>query len=133
MKPRFRAAQPDRDALLQSFLKATGTGELKDLVTLLTEDVILHADGGGKGKAVPQKVHGADKVARGVLGGLKRLVPSGLVRKLAYINGEPGLINYLHGEPHSVLTVEVQDGRISSIYVITNPEKLRHLAALPRP
>src|SRR4051794_22494472 len=40
MQPRFRAAQPDRDALLESFLKATETGEMKDLVKLLTEDVV---------------------------------------------------------------------------------------------
>jgi len=130
VKPRFRAAEPDRDALLDSFLKATGTGEMKDLVELLADDVVLHADGGGRGIAVPQKIHGADKVARGVLGGLKRLVPSGLVRKLAYINGEPGLINYLNGQPHSVLTIESREGRIRSIYVITSPQKLLHVPSL---
>jgi RNA polymerase sigma-70 factor (ECF subfamily) len=130
MQPRFRPAQPDRDALLESFLKATGTGEMKDLLKLLTEDVVLRSDGGGKGIAVPREVHGVDKVARGVLGGLKRLVPSGLVRRLAHINGEPGLINYLDGHPHSVLTISVRNGRISSIYVITNPEKLRHLPSM---
>lgn len=130
MQPRFRGAQPDRDELLESFLKATGTGDMKDLVNLLTEDVVLHADGGAKGIAVPKEVYGADKVARGVLGGLRRLVPGGLVRKLVHINGHPGLINYLNGEPHSVLTIEVREGRISSIYVITNPEKLRNLPSL---
>ena len=133
MQPRFRPAQPDRDALLESFLKATGTGEMKDLLKLLTDDVVLRSDGGGKGVAVPSEVYGVDKVARGVLGGLKRLVPSGLIRKLAHINGEPGVINYLDGEPHSVLTIAVRDGRISSIYVITNPDKLRHLPSIASP
>jgi RNA polymerase sigma-70 factor (ECF subfamily) len=100
------------------------------LLKLLTNDVVLRSDGGGKAVAVPNEVFGADKVGRGVLGGLARLVPDSLVRRLARINGEPGLINYLDGKPHSVLTIDTQDNRISAIYVVTNPDKLKHLPSL---
>jgi RNA polymerase sigma-70 factor (ECF subfamily) len=100
------------------------------LIDLLSKDVVLHSDGGGKAIAVPNEVRGADNVARGILGGLKRLVPKTLVRKLAQINGEPGLVNYLNGRPHSVLTIDVDGDRIRAIYVITNPEKLAHLPSL---
>jgi RNA polymerase sigma-70 factor (ECF subfamily) len=129
-RPRFVATKPTRDDLLASFLEAIGTGEMHGLIDLLSKDVVLHSDGGGKAIAVPNEVHGADKVARGILGGLKRLVPRTLVRKLAQINGEPGLVNYLNGKPHSVLTIDVDGDRIRAIYVITNPEKLAHLPSL---
>lgn len=130
LRPRFKVAEPDRGALLENFLKATGTGEMAGLLSLLTEDVVLRSDGGGKAVAVPNEVRGAERVSRGILGGLGRLVPKSLVRRLARINGEPGLINYLDGRPHSVVTIDTQGNRISAIYVITNPDKLRHLPLL---
>jgi RNA polymerase sigma-70 factor (ECF subfamily) len=130
MRPRFQAAKPKRDDLLARFLEAIGTGEMAGLLNLLAKDVILHSDGGGKAVAVPNEVHGHGNVARGILGGLKRLVPRTLVRRLAQINGEPGLVNYLDGKPHSVLTIDVEGNHIRAIYVITNPVKLAHLLPL---
>lgn len=130
LRPRFQAAKPDRGALLEGFLKATETGEMTALLNLLADDVALRSDGGGKGIAVPNEVRGAQNVSRGILGGLARLVPRSLIRKLARINGEPGLINYLDGKPHSVLIIDARDNRISNIYIITNPDKLRHLPLL---
>jgi RNA polymerase sigma-70 factor, ECF subfamily len=130
MRPRFRTPPQKRDALMESFLAAINTGAMDGLMILLTEDVVLHSDGGGKGVAVPNLVRGIDKVARGILGSLDRLVPKNLVWTLTGINGQPGLINYLDGVPHSVLTIDIKGDRIQAIYVITNPEKLSHLPEL---
>lgn len=130
MRPRFEAHEQKRKDLLEQFLAATGTGEMNGLVDLLAEDVVLHSDGGGKGIAVPNEVRGAEKVSRGIIGSLKRFVPETLVRRLAHINGKPGLINYLDGKPHSVLTIDVAGNRIQAIYIVTNPEKLSHLPPL---
>jgi len=69
-------------------------------------------------------------VARGILGSLDRLVPKNLVWTLTGINGQTGLINYLDGVPHSVLTIDIKGDRIQAIYVITNPEKLSRLPEL---
>jgi RNA polymerase sigma-70 factor (ECF subfamily) len=130
MRPRFRTPPQKRDALMESFLAAINTGAMDGLMILLTEDVVLHSDGGGKGVAVPNLVRGIDKVARGILGSLDRLVPKNLVWTLTGINGQPGLINYLDGVPHSVLTIDTKGDRIQAIYVITNPEKLSRLPEL---
>jgi len=130
MRPRFRTPPQKRDALMESFLAAINTGAMDGLMILLTEDVVLHSDGGGKGVAVPNLVRGIDKVARGILGSLDRLVPKNLVWTLTDINGQPGLINYLDGVPHSVLTIDIKGDRIQAIYVITNPEKLSRLPEL---
>jgi RNA polymerase sigma-70 factor, ECF subfamily len=130
MRPRFKASAGKQTDLFEQFLKAVETGEMSGLIELLSKDVVLHSDGGGKAVAVPNEVRGADKVARGILGGLQRLVPKTLVRKLVRINGAPGLVNYLQGKPHSVLTLDIQDGRIREIYIVTNPEKLFHIPPL---
>jgi RNA polymerase sigma-70 factor (ECF subfamily) len=130
MRPRFGASERKRTDLFERFLEAVGTGEMSGLVDLLAKDVVLHSDGGGKGVAVPNEVRGAAKVARGILGGLARLVPQNLVRRLVHINGAPGVINYLNGKPHSVMTLDVRDGLIREIFIMTNPEKLSHIPAL---
>jgi len=130
MRPRFAVPECKRRDLFDRFLEAVGTGEMGGLIDLLAKDVVLHSDGGGKGVAVPNEVRGADRVARGILGGLQRLVPRNLVRRLGHINGSPGVINYLEGKPHSVLTLEIRDGLIREIFVITNPEKLSHIPPL---
>ena len=129
MRPRFRTPPKKRHDLMESFLSAINTGEMEGLMNTLAEDVELHADGGGKGLAVPNVVRGIDKVTRGILGSLDRLVPKNLVWTVTDINGQPGLINYLDGVPHSVLTIDTKDDRIQTIYVITNPEKLARLPA----
>jgi RNA polymerase sigma-70 factor (ECF subfamily) len=130
LRPRFETSEQKQNDLLQSFLKAVETGETEGLVALLSNDVVLHSDGGGKAAAVPNPVRGAGNVARGILGGLRRFVPKTLVRRLVRINGEPGVVNYLNGKPHSVLTLDAAGGRIRAIYVVTNPEKLSHLPEL---
>jgi RNA polymerase sigma-70 factor (ECF subfamily) len=130
LRPRFETSEQKQNDLLQSFLKAVETGETEALVALLSNDVVLHSDGGGKAVAVPNPVRGAGNVARGILGGLRRFVPKTLVRRLVRINGEPGVVNYQNGKPHSVLTLDAAGGRIRAIYVVTNPEKLSHLPEL---
>ncbi|HMF65159.1 MAG TPA: RNA polymerase sigma-70 factor [Edaphobacter sp.] len=131
MRPRFVTSERKQSDLFDRFLNAVRTGEMEGLVDLLSKDVVLHSDGGGKAIAVPNIVHGADNVARGILGALRKIVPKTLVRQLALVNGEPGLVNYLNGKPHSVLTIDIADARIRAIYILTNPEKLSHLPDLP--
>jgi RNA polymerase sigma-70 factor (ECF subfamily) len=130
MRPRFKASARKQSDLLDHFLKAAESGDLDGLVALLSRDVVLHSDGGGKAIAVPNLVHGADKVARGVVGALRKLVPKEVVRRMTQINGAPGVVSYLNGKPFSVFTLDTIDGRIRAIYLVTNPEKLAHLPEL---
>ena len=134
MTPRFAASRRKQTELLERFLRATGSGDMDGLLDLLSADVVLYADGGGKGPAVPNAIHGADKVARGILGGLDKLVPKRVVRRIVEVNGQPGVAGYLDGKPFSVITLEGEgdDGTtgrttIRAIYMVTNPEKLSRL------
>ena len=128
--PRFRASAREHDDLLERFRQATGSGDMDRLLALLSRDVVLHADGGGKATAVPNLIHGSERVARAIVRGLNKLVPGNLVQRIVQINGASGVVNYYpNGQPHSVLTLDVTAGRIRAIYILTNPEKLVHLPA----
>ena len=133
VRPRFDTSPRQREELLRQFLDATSNGDLDGLVALLSSEVVLHTDGGGKAAAVPNLVYGPDNVARAILGGLKKLVPRNLIRRVAQINGEPGVVSYIDGRPYSVFTMDIADGRVRNIYIVTNPEKLAHLNPLPPP
>jgi RNA polymerase sigma-70 factor (ECF subfamily) len=130
MRPRFKASSRKQNDLLERFLQAATNGDMDGLLALLSSDVELHSDGGGKAIAVPNLIHGAEKVARGVLGALKKLVPKEVVRRRAQINGAPGLVSYLNGKPFSVVTFDATEHRIRAIYIVTNPEKLAHMPDL---
>ena len=130
-RPRFEASQEQHESLLQQFVEAASRGDLDGLVALLSKDAILRSDGGGKAPALPQPVAGAANVARAILGGMRKLVPRNLISRVAQINGRPGVVSYLHGRPFAVMTIDVADGSIERIYIVSNPEKLAHIPGLP--
>jgi RNA polymerase sigma-70 factor (ECF subfamily) len=131
LRPRFKASAQKQNDLLERFIQATRSGDMDGLVALLSSDVVLHSDSGGKAIALPNLIHGADNVARGILGGLKKHVPSTLMRRIMPINGASAVVSYLNGQPHSVLSLDVTDGHIWGIYIVTNPDKLTRLPAAP--
>lgn len=135
MRPRFKASAAKRHALLERFVRATSSGDLDGLIAVLTEDVVLYTDGGGKAAAVPNLIHGANNVARAiVLGGAKFRPKEGVVSRLVLVNGGPGIVSYLAERPLSVFAMDAREERISAIYFVTNPDKLSHippLAAFP--
>jgi RNA polymerase sigma-70 factor (ECF subfamily) len=126
-RPRFDTSLEERESLMKEFMQATAAGDLQRLVSMLSKDVILHSDGGGKGPALPKQILGAEKVARAMVGGSRKLVPRTLVTQMRQINGELGAVSYLDGRPHSVFTVDIIGGHIRNIYILSNPEKLAHL------
>jgi RNA polymerase sigma-70 factor (ECF subfamily) len=131
MRPRFDASIDEQHELLRAFLEATSTGNLSGLVALLATDAGLHSDGGGRAPAVPNLVSGAEKVARAILGGVQKLTPPNLALRMTVVNGAPGVVSYLDGRPFSVLTLDIRHGHIQTIYIVTNPDKLAHIPALP--
>lgn len=129
-RPRFDASLEEREELLRTFSEATLRGDLDGLVALLSREAVFYSDGGGKAPALPKPIYGAENIARGILEGVKRLVPKNLVRRFVEINGQPGIVTYLEGTPFSVFTLYIAEGRVSQVYVITNPEKLKRLPLL---
>ncbi len=130
-RPRFDPSPQQCERLLQQFLETTSRGDMEGLLALLSNEIVLYADGGGKATAVPNPIYGPDRVARFLFGARRKFVPDSVVRRVAQINGQPGIVAYLDGRPFGVLTIDVRDGRIRNIYIVRNPEKLERLPILP--
>jgi RNA polymerase sigma-70 factor (ECF subfamily) len=123
-RPRFPASPQIHQQLLSGYFQAVQTGEMTPLMNLLSEDVILWADGGGKVKqAALRPIRGRDAVARFSLG-TKRFWPENSRVELEEVNGQAAMIIRAGGQAFAVLTIEVEQGQIQAIRIIANPEKL---------
>ena len=98
------------------------------LSAMLAADVSLHADGGGKRTAAMQPIRGFDHVlkAHKAFSVLFRKHGSHLVRTV-FINGLPGFVTRESDGELQTTALEIENGRIAAIYVMRNPDKLRHL------
>ncbi|MGE5136298.1 MAG: RNA polymerase sigma-70 factor [Gemmatimonadota bacterium] len=120
------SAAETRDAL-EAFQRATETGDLQGLLDMLAPDVVFLGDGGGVVQAVTVPVVGAGKVARLLAAALGRLAGVASLQP-AQVNGYPALIIRFSSEVDTVLAVRIDDGLITGLYAVRNPEKLSHMA-----
>jgi RNA polymerase sigma-70 factor, ECF subfamily len=131
-KPRFEASRRRREELARRFFAAAERGDTEELVSMLADDVVVYADGGGKAQAFPQPVHGRHRVGRLFEGFRDR---GGVLYerwRSAQINRQPGAIFFdKHGAAVLIVTIDVADDLVQGIRAITNPDKLRHLASEP--
>jgi RNA polymerase sigma-70 factor, ECF subfamily len=125
----YQASREQQDNILHQFIHACMSGDMDGLLALLADDIVSYADSGGKVPAAINPIYGSDKVARYLLGMLKK-APEDYSFRLARINGQPGILNYIGGEPHSVITLNIANGHIQEIDVIRNPDKLRGVPTL---
>jgi RNA polymerase sigma-70 factor (ECF subfamily) len=129
-RPRFERSPEQEERLTRQFVEACMNGDMEGLVGLLSEDVTLWSDGGGKVAAVPYPIHGPERVARFLLGVL-RTVPPGFSARRVRINGGPGVVGYVEGHPTSVVALDVADGRLRGVRIVVNPQKLRTIPPSP--
>ncbi|HTI78615.1 MAG TPA: RNA polymerase sigma-70 factor [Mycobacterium sp.] len=114
-----------RDAL-GAFQRAIETGDLQSLVDVLAPDVVMLSDGGGVKQALLQPLSGANRVARMLRRGLPRIVGEVSVEPVQ-VNGGPALIIRIDDEIDSVVAARIDDGLITGLYIVRNPEKLSHV------
>ena len=114
-----------RDAL-EAFRRAAQTGDLQRLLDSLAPDVVFLGDGGGVVRAVRAPVVGAGRVARLLAAGLAR-IPAAASLQPAQVNGYPSLILRVDGEIDTVIAVRIDDGLITGLYAVRNPEKLSRM------
>jgi RNA polymerase sigma-70 factor (ECF subfamily) len=129
-RPRFAATPAQHRRILEAFMHAAGTGDLDALTSVLTEDVVFWADGGGKvSGAALNPVRGRAAVLRFVLGLTQRFMPANATFGFADINGRPTiLVRNPNGGASFVVSVEIDHDRIESVWAIANPDKLRRLS-----
>ncbi len=127
-RPRFKLEKERGLEIANAFFAASRSGDMSALGALLAKDVGLWADGGGKRPAASEPVLGFDIVMKlhrslAVLFGKhgSALLHTGL------INGLPGFVTREADGELQTTALEIEDGKITGIYVMRNPDKLRHV------
>ncbi len=128
-RPRYAVSAQQQEAVMQKFLTACTGGNLGELMQLLTDDVVVLSDGGGKVLAARNPITGADNVARFLLGLVKKM-PADLTLHLSKVNGQPALLAYAHDAINTVLTLDIFEGQVRSVQIVVNPDKLKSIPAL---
>jgi RNA polymerase sigma-70 factor (ECF subfamily) len=129
-RPRFPAPEEQQARLAERFIGAVSEGDVAGLAAMLTEDVVVWSDGGGKVSASRKPVIGRDKVAT-FLTRIAQQRPPGTSFERCLVNGQPGFLTVIDGKPAGALALDLADGAIRAVYIVVNPDKLRHLRASP--
>lgn len=118
---RRRRGAPD-NAIIDALATAMMSGNGDDVHTVLHRDVVLTIDSGGLVPAASTSVEGRVAAASGLA---SLMTPETVIIK-ASINGAPGLILTRDDSVVGAITGEMRSGMLSSLWVVCNPEKLRH-------
>jgi RNA polymerase sigma-70 factor (ECF subfamily) len=127
-RKRFEVDREKTRELTRRFVVACGTGDIDGLIALLAEDVVVWTDGGRQARAAPRPVVGPWRAARFLIHVAKTL-PEGFELREVTLNGQPGIVFVEEGLVTNAVVVDVLDGRIAGIRVVSNPEKLLALRA----
>jgi len=127
-RPRFDADRREREELAARFFDALREGDVDGLRELLSADVQLVGDGGGKAPQLARTIIGPDKVARVLAAGVSPLVEGAITLEPRQVNGQPGAV-FRDPDGRVLITwsLDVLDGRIQAIRGVINPDKLAHL------
>lgn len=127
-RPRFEIDRQTGKEIAEAFFAASRSGDMKALGAMLAADVSVHSDGGGKRPAALEPIIGFEAVME-VHRNLVNLFKNGgskLVRA-GLINGLPGFISLEADGQIQTTTLDIEDGRVTAIYIVRNPDKLKHL------
>lgn len=125
-RPRVQVDPSEQQQVVDRFRVALETGDIQGLLDVLAPDVAMVADGGGIASAVRIPLSGADVISR-VLGNFQKRGPEGAAVAPFWVNGGPGLRVDIDGVLDTVISLAVEEGRITGIYAVRNPEKLARL------
>jgi RNA polymerase sigma-70 factor, ECF subfamily len=127
-RPRYHVDKKRGLEIADAFYAASRSGDMAALGAILAADVSLHADGGGKRPAALQPILGFDLVMQALkaLAILFRKHGSDLIRT-GFINGLPGFVTKEADGEIQTTALEIEEGKVVAIYVMRNPDKLRHL------
>jgi RNA polymerase sigma-70 factor, ECF subfamily len=126
-RPRQSGSPQEQQRAVEAFATAAERGDLEALLAVLDPDVVMRSDGGGRVQAARKPLVGSDRVSRALVAMSRKFVGQSDVR-FADVNGLPGLVmvNRRDGQI-SVLAFTVDAGRITTIHMQRNPDKLGHV------
>jgi RNA polymerase sigma-70 factor, ECF subfamily len=125
-RQRFDADLQHGQELTDRFLLACATGDLSGLLDMLSEDVVVWTDGGGKVRAAVRPVVGSYRSSRFLLHVAKKV--AGMPHRVV-LNGQPATV-FIDGDTvAAAMVLDILDGMIVGVRVVSNPDKLERLGA----
>lgn len=128
-RPRYRVDREEGDRIAKAFFRASSSGDVAALQTLLAQSAVLQSDGGGRVNAFRNPILGMERILR-LFGGLHRKLnatPATFIAP-AWIDGLPGYVSRERDGVLQTTALEIEDGRITAIYITRNPDKLKRIA-----
>lgn len=110
-------------SLIHQFIQAFQTQNTDALLELISNNVTLYSDGGGKVKAAIRPIVSLNNVLAFLFGIVKK-APENFYFEIKTVNAQPGIIFYTHDKMHSILSFYIQHDKINEIYIVLNPDKL---------
>ncbi len=129
-RPRFETSVEQHQKMLLKFGEVCMTGDMEGLLALLADDIVEYSDGGRKVSAAIHPIKGASNVAHFFISIITKKLPPDYSVQMLMVNGQPAVVNYSGEKPHSVILLDIVDGRIQTIYYILNPDKLKLIPPL---
>jgi RNA polymerase sigma-70 factor, ECF subfamily len=131
-RPRVALPPGEHERLLERFTTALLHDDAEGLIALLSPDVVLATDGGGRARAARRRLVGPDHVSKFLLG-VTRKGAANQVIQLTHLNGEPALVTLQDGVVVSTCSISVDSTGIRALHIVRNPEKLGHTLRLEEP
>jgi RNA polymerase sigma-70 factor (TIGR02957 family) len=126
-RPRVRVLRSEHEEVVERLVAALNTADLQGLMDVLAPDVVSVADGGGKVRGAARRpIVGAERLARALVGGMTK-VEGVFLATATWVNGQPGIRMELDGHLAAAVSLTVEDGRVTRVYSIANPDKLGRL------
>lgn len=128
---RVRASRPpatpaaERAGIIRDFKQAWEAQDIDALIGLLDPDATAIADGGGLAATFLHPIEGGERIAY-AWREIARRRPGDMELLQRTVNGQPGLVAVQEGVTVTVFAFDVAGDRITRIWVVRNPEKLRH-------
>jgi RNA polymerase sigma-70 factor (ECF subfamily) len=151
-----QVSKAQQQRVFAQFLQACRDGDMEGLLRVLSDEVVVHTDGGDKVSTARNPIYGPGRVARYLLGAQRKFLSLAEVTiQPTFLNGQPGLIIYAFlqdwlsameettkqqiklyrqfrdkRKPVLAIVLTLSGNQIQEIDIVANPEKLRHIPAL---
>ena len=129
-RPRYTLSAQSASDLVRAFHEASSKGDIKTLSGILADEVAVFSDGGGRVVAFRNVVRGMDRVLRLFQGLARKAAYRPQLLRIVMIDGLPGFVSIDRGELLQTTALEVRGGKITALYIVRNPDKLRHVEAM---
>ncbi|WP_138753089.1 RNA polymerase sigma factor SigJ [Paenibacillus sinopodophylli] len=122
--------ETEHAAWVNRFVSVLEQDDVDQVLAILSKDVVLISDGGGKALSAVNPIVSPQSVSRFLLGLVRKFAQQGGISQVIIreINGQVGLIIYSEQGVDSVVLFQVVNGLMHNMYIIRNPDKLKHFS-----